>query len=251
MKNILKKISATVNAIVGKSTRPFTSAVILAAGSSTRMNGTSKQMIELNGKSVIAYTLCAFQECDSIDEIILVTNEAEKEYYGDDFKKKYSLSKLSRVVIGGDTRARSAEKGFAAISPKADFVAIHDGARCLITAEKITSVVEAAYKTGAAIAATRSSDTLKKVDANGKICGTLDRSMIWRAQTPQVFKKNVYLVSVKSCKNKGAAVTDDSMMAEHAGFSVFCVETGSDNIKITTKADIPFALGVIERRNSK
>lgn len=249
MKNILKKISMAVNVITKKSTHPFTSAVILAAGTSTRMGGDSKQLIELEGKSVIAHTLCAFQECDLIDEIVVVANEAETSYYDDVFKKKYSLSKLSRVVTGGNTRAKSAEKGFSAISGKADFVAVHDGARCLITPEKIASVVETAYRTGAAIAATKSSDTLKKVDENGKISGTLDRSLVWRAQTPQVFKKNVYFVSLKTCKNKGASITDDSMMAEHAGFSVFCVETGSDNIKITTKADIPAALGIMERRN--
>ena len=251
MKNILKKISTAMNIITHKSGRPFTSAVILAAGTSTRMNGVSKQMLELSGKSVIAHTLCSFQNCELIDEIIVVTNEAEMPYYDGYFKETYGLTKLSQVVLGGNTRARSAENGFSAISKNADFVAIHDGARCLITPEKISAVVKTAYEKGAAIAATKSSDTLKKVADDGKIEGTLDRSKIWRAQTPQVFKKNIYFVSLKNCKNKGSMITDDSMMVEHAGFNVFCVETGSDNIKITTPADIGAALGIIDGRNGK
>ena len=88
-------------------------------------------------------------------------------------------------------------------------------------------------------------------DEDGKITGTLDRSKIWRAQTPQVFKKSIYFVSLKNCKSKGAAITDDAMMAEHAGFNVYCIETGSDNIKITTPADIREVLGVLNGRCEK
>lgn len=251
MKNILKKISTAMNIVTCKKERPYTSAVILAAGLSARMQGISKQMIELSGKSVIAHTLCAFQNCELIDEIIIVTNEAEFPYYNEEFKNEYGITKLSRVVLGGNTRARSAENGFSAISKNADFVAIHDGARCLITPEKISAVVKAAFNKGAAIAATKATDTMKKADEDGKITGTLDRSKIWRAQTPQVFKKSIYFVSLKNCKSKGAAITDDAMMAEHAGFNVYCIETGSDNIKITTPADIREVLGVLNGRESK
>lgn len=251
MKNIFKKIITAVNVLTHKNERPFTSAIILAAGMSSRMSGVSKQMLELGGKSVIAHTLCAFQACTLIDEIIVVTNEAELPYYNENFKTKHGLSKLASVVIGGNTRALSAENGFSAVSKHADFVAIHDGARCLITPEKIASVIKTAFEKGAAIAATKATDTLKKVDDDGKIMGTLDRSKIWQAQTPQVFKKSIYFVSLKNCKSKGALITDDAMIVEHSGFNVYCVETGSDNIKITTPSDIQRVLGVLNGRCEK
>ena len=98
MKNILKKISTAMNIVTRKKERPYTSAVILAAGLSARMQGISKQMIELSGKSVIAHTLCAFQNCELIDEIIIVTNEAEFPYYNEEFKNEYGISLLSVIT---------------------------------------------------------------------------------------------------------------------------------------------------------
>ncbi|MBQ0009991.1 MAG: 2-C-methyl-D-erythritol 4-phosphate cytidylyltransferase [Ruminococcus sp.] len=228
--------------------KKFTSAVIVAGGSSTRMGGTSKQQIVIDGKSVIVHTLLAFERCEKIDEIVLVSSEKELPIYNEEFKTRYGLSKLKKVVLGGISRADSAECGFQAVSDKADFVAIHDGARCLITPEDIEKVVRSAYKTGASIAAIPSVDTLKKVGKDGRIVGTVNRQTVWQAQTPQVFMKKLYLIALKKAAKKKTTYTDDAMMVEAAGFHVYCAETSRNNIKITVPEDVETVSGILKGR---
>lgn len=247
MKNPIQTFYHLLNAWTPNS-RKFTSAVILAAGSSTRMDGIPKQQIVIEGKSVIIHTLLAFERCEKIDEIILVASEKEISLYNEDFKEKYGLSKLKRIVLGGVSRADSVEFGFNAVSDKADFVAIHDGARCLITPEEIERVVCSAYKTGASIAAVPAVDTLKKVGKDGQIIGTVNRQNIWQAQTPQVFMKKLFLIALKKAAKKRITYTDDAMMAEAAGFHVFCTETSRNNIKITVPEDVDAVSGILKGR---
>jgi 2-C-methyl-D-erythritol 2,4-cyclodiphosphate synthase len=151
------------------------------------------------------------------------------------------------VVAGGKTRAESAYIGFSNVKNETDFVAIHDGARCLITAEMIDSVVRAAYVHSAATAVSAVSDTLKKVGENGIITNTISRSGMYCAQTPQVFTRDLYSRATLDV-DLTEAVTDDNMLIERIGESVFAVETGRENIKITTPEDIWYAEFVLERR---
>ena len=249
---MLKKIGKLCFQIASKKTKFFTSAIILAAGKSERMKeiGVPKQMIELNGIPVVVHSLLAFEKSENIHEILVVAGAAELPLYRE-FKKKYNITKLSLAVEGGSTRAESASHGFQKISNKAEFVLIHDAARCLISTEDIDRIVKEAYRTGAAIAAKKTTDTLKRADENGYIAETVDRALMWQAQTPQVFKKSIYEVALAMEKSKDAGITDDAMLVEQAGFRVKLVACESENMKITTKQDLAIAKILIEKKTEE
>lgn len=225
--------------------KKFTSAVILAAGSSSRFGGSvKKQFAELCGVPCIVRTVRAFEAAQLIDEIILV-GDAEALHSaldGENFKK------LSRIVAGGDTRQRSAVLGFDAVSKKCKYVAVHDGARCLVTPEIIDKTVSAAYKCRAAAAAHACSDTVKTADSSCFVKRTLDRNEIWTVQTPQVFDADVYRVSAYMAIRDGASVTDDCMLAERLGFDVKLVECGAVNMKLTSPEDRELFEAIIRAR---
>ncbi len=214
----------------------FTSAVILAAGIGKRYaSDVRKQFDKLCGVPCIIYTLRAFEAAQTIDEIVLVGDRKAFadviEASGEEFKK------LRRTVEGGETRQRSATLGFDAVSRKCKYVALHDGARCLVTPEIIDKTVSAAYKYRAAAAAHACSDTVKTVSKGDFVNRTLDRSEIWTVQTPQVFDADVYRVSAYMAIRDGAEVTDDCMLAERLGFDVKLIECGRENMKLTEPGD--------------
>lgn len=227
---------------------PFTSAIIVAAGSSVRMGSTmTKQMTPLDGLPVIVRTIQQFEACPSINEIIIVARREEIIRY-DRFMKEYHFEKITHVVPGGDTRQKSVLCGFEVISDKADYIAIHDGARCLITPDRIEQVLREAKLRGAALAAQRIQDTVKQTDSNALITQTLDRNLLWRAQTPQIFRTDIYRTAAYAALESGYEATDDSMLAEYVGFPVKVVDCGSENIKITTQEDLYFAAAVLKKR---
>lgn len=241
---LLRTLSRTAN------TPHFTSAIIAAAGSGTRMgnaSGKTKQMLTLGGMPVIVRTLKAFEESELINEIIVVAREDEVEIY-DKYKSEFGLSKIAAVVAGGETRQESVLHGFECISDKSEFVAIHDGARCLITTEDIAAVVTEAYRRGAATAATKATDTVKRADRHGYISETINREELWLAKTPQVFKTEVYRAAAYIAKDEDFTATDDNALAEHVGFQVKLVECSPDNIKITTPADLAVAEVILKKR---
>ena len=166
-------------------TPPRCSAVIVAAGASRRM-GEDKTLMSLGGKPVLVRTLMAFEQCESVEEIVVVTQREKIEEIAD-LCKSQPLTKVSKVIAGGATRTESSLAGVSEVKPEAELIAIHDGARPFITPELITKTVEAASKHKAAAPALRSTDTLKAVDKNGFILGTVDRETTVRIQTPQVF----------------------------------------------------------------
>ena len=227
------------------------SAIILCAGSSTRFsNGTkSKQLAQVLGKTVIERTLRAFDECNSINEIIVVVRKEDAEAYKSFISDK-GFNKVKCIVTGGETRQISALRGFKYVSEKAKYVAIHDGARCLVDSKIIEAVIKEASKYGVATAASRVTDTVKVSDEEGFIVKTLDRSNIWNVQTPQIFEYKKYMVSAYKAKQDGYEATDDCMLAEYAGFKVKLVDTGSDNIKITVSEDIKRAEAILKAREN-
>lgn len=224
----------------------FTSAVILAAGNGTRFGGSvKKQFVDVLGIPCIARTVDAFERCSLIDEIVLV---------GDpegilNALKNCSSKKITAIVPGGETRQDSALIGFDAISDKAKFVAVHDGARCLVTPEMIENTIRAAYKYRASAAAHKSSDTVKICNEDGLVEETTDRDKIWLVQTPQVFNTDVYRVSAYMAKRDGATVTDDCMLCERLGFDVKMVECSRENIKLTSPDDLALAEAIISYRS--
>ena len=248
-----KEIASLLRTLSRTANKPhFTSAIIAAAGCGSRMcdeSGKTKQLMELCGIPVIVHTLRAFEKCEQINEIIVVARRDEVEIY-EKYKSDYGFSKISAVVVGGDTRQESVLRGFEAISDKSDFVAIHDGARCLTTSEMIDAVLFEAFRKGAATAATKATDTVKRADGKGFISETIEREGLWLAQTPQVFKTELYRAAAYVSKEDGFAATDDNSLAEHVGFQVKLVDCGSENIKITTAVDLSIAEVILRRREA-
>ncbi len=249
---IIRKIGKVCFHLLKKDKRPFTSAIVLAAGKGERMksNGVSKQLMEIEGKPVVVHTLLAFQKSRHIDEIIVVGAESELELYKE-FKRNYKISKIKMAVGGGSCRAISAQHGFISVSKDCGAIVIHDAARCLITTEDIDRVIKETYRTGAVIAAKKATDTIKKTDSRGFITETVDRSSLWLAQTPQAFKKSVYEVALAKATDLDSSVTDDAMLVSNAGFRVKVVECHDENIKITTPEDLPIATMILQERKRK
>ena len=231
--------------------RPYTSAVLLAGGKGSRMDDgdtRTKQLKILSGKPVIIHTLSAFEKCKYIDEIVIVARKEET----DEVKRlvsEYGIKKVSGVVEGGSERSESAFLGLKGVSRKAEYVAIHDVARCLITPEAISDVVSAAYAYRAARAGCRVKDTVKRVNSNGFIIDTPKREELWLAQTPQVFSLHMYRAAANAVKNEKISVTDDNMIMEHIGQRVKMIDTGYENIKLTTKEDLEYCELVLRKRS--
>lgn len=243
---VINKIARTLLTEAARASKKYyTSAIIVAAGKSTRTSGSvPKQLVPLCGIPVVVRSILAFEKCDGINEIVIVAAEGETGEY-EIFREEYGLGKLAKIVCGGDTREKSVLRGFEAVSEKADFIAIHDGARCLIKTDDVTRILKKAYGCGAAIASAKSTDTLKLINNKGVIKETVDRSVIIRAQTPQVFMKDVYAASVYTKRDSGLNVTDDSVLVEAKGFKVKTVDVGAYNIKITTDEDFYVAERII------
>ncbi len=245
-------IADALRSIIGSDKRiQPTSAVIAAGGCSTRMgeSGTTKQHLLLDGIPVIVHTLLAFERCELICEMVLVAKQDEIPLY-EDYRNKYSITKLSRIVAGGETRQESVKLGFDAISPKSKFVAIHDGARCLVTPEIIEKVCRSAYRYRAATAATAARDTVKMADRKGFIDKTVDRDLVWLAQTPQVFYATLYRAACYYALENDIVATDDNMLVEAIQNPVKLVECGRENIKITTPDDLILAEKILSCRTS-
>ena len=245
----VKKIAGVLRAISGSDhPKNFTSAIIAAAGLSERFGGNvTKQMQELCGIPVLVHTLKAYENTDCIHEIIIVARRDEIEYW-ENVAREFNITKVAKIVIGGATRQESVAKGLEAVSDKSKFIAIADGARCLITPEDIDKVCRAAYIHGAATAAHKAYDTVKIGDKNDFISSSPDRSTVWMAQTPQVFKVNLYRAALYCAKEDGATVTDDNMLVERINANVKLVSCSRDNIKITEPSDLLFAEAVLGER---
>lgn len=224
-----------------------TSAIVLAGGSGNRMmSDKTKQFMDLFGMTVLERTVLAFERSALTDEIIVVVKEDEKEL-AESLLMSDKYSKPLKICVGGECRAISAKNGFSSVEPNADFVAIHDAARCLVTPEMIDKVVEKAHKSGAATAVCGVSDTVKIVGDDGKITSTVPRSTVYRAQTPQVFSKGLYAEALLNCRDF-SSVTDDNMLVENIDADIYAVDLGETNIKITTPDDLELAKNILIKR---
>ncbi len=244
-----KKVAGILRAIAGKPhPKNFTSVVICAAGSSTRMGeGNSKQFIELDGLPVVVRTLQAYEAVDCVHEIIVVAKEDEIPLY-DNMKDVYGITKLTKVVKGGETRQESARFGSDEVDKRCKFVAVADAARCLITPEEIRRVIHAAYQWNAASAGIKAYDTVKVADKSAFIDYTPDRGLVWLAQTPQVFQIDLYRAAAYVCRDEKFQATDDNQMAEHIRVPVKMVACSRENIKITDPSDLIFAKAILQAR---
>ena len=222
----------------------YCGAVIVAAGSASRMEGIDKALALLGGEPVIVQTVKAFQNCPAIEEIVIVTRQDLLERIAD---LAAPYAKVKAVVVGGADRVQSVLCGLQALSEKVELVAIHDGARPLITPELIVKTVSAADFHGAAAPAIAVKDTIKNVQ-NHWVCGTPDRSSLRAVQTPQVFCLPDLLTALTQAIKDGAAITDDCSALERMGIPVYLVDGQESNIKITTPMDLKVAQMLWEER---
>ncbi|MFL6374101.1 MAG: 2-C-methyl-D-erythritol 4-phosphate cytidylyltransferase [Pyrinomonadaceae bacterium] len=214
-------------------------AIIVAAGSGSRFGtGIPKQFASLAGKPVIIHTLEKFEACPAVDEIILVLSDDGHEHFERACVGR-AFAKLKKIVTGGKTRAESVKNGLDAVDAECDIVAVHDGARPLVTVEEIESTIHTAAKTGAACLAAEVTDTIKELDGN-VIARTMDRSALRRALTPQAFSADILRRALENA-DLSDAVTDECYLVEKLGVPVAVVDGGSRNIKITREDDLRIA----------
>lgn len=212
-----------------------TTAIIVAAGSGSRFNSDKpKQFLEIGGKPVIVHTLERFQASPSVDQIVLVLAGDQIERFD-----QHCVPKINSIVSGGATRAQSVLNGLNAVDTETSIIAVHDGARPLVTVEEIERTIERAKHTGAACLVAAVTDTIKTV-VGGQISGTLDRAKLRRAFTPQVFSADL-LRRAFDDTDLGESVTDECFLVERLGHPIAVVEGSSRNIKITYPEDLAFA----------
>ena len=229
-----------------KEETPHCSAVIVAAGSSQRM-GSDKLLHNLGIMPVLARTLLAFQDCDLVDEIVVVTRmEKIMEVAG--LCKKYRIEKASKVISGGATRMESALAGVSEVKSRAKLIAIHDGARPLVSVELIERTIRAAAQYKAAVPAVKSVDSLKLVDDKDTVTGSVDREQVLRVQTPQVFEADLIKGALSYAAGNKLPLTDDCSAAELMGIKAHVVPGEEDNIKLTTPRDMLFAAAILKDR---
>lgn len=218
-------------------------AVIVAAGSATRMEGIDKVMADLGGEPLVLRTVRAFQACGLIHEIIIVTRPDLILPIADRCREK-GLDKVRAVVDGGKTRQESVRLGLGCLSKKARLAAIHDGARPLITQELIERMVRAANTYGAAAPAVPMKDTIKEAKG-GLVKRTLERASLYAVQTPQVFDFDLIRGALAKAERDGADDTDDCGAVERIGMSVKLVDGDERNFKITTPMDLRMARALL------
>ena len=220
----------------------YCGAVIVAAGTASRMGGIDKVMAELDGEPMILRTVRTFQNSDAIKEIVVVTRE---DLILPIMRLCAGLDKVQAVVCGGKTRQESVQLGLNALSSKVKLVAVQDGARPLVTDAVIDRTVRAAHSYGAAAPAVPVKDTIKTVKG-GVVKDTPDRATLQAVQTPQVFDFDLLRGALKKAAADGAAVTDDCSAVERMGMSVKIVEGDERNIKVTTPVDLKIATLLLE-----
>ena len=224
----------------------YTTAIIVAAGDSTRMGyKLSKQLIPLCGRPAIEYTLRAFQDCDMIDEIDIVTRPQD---INDVAQIAFQFKKVMGIISGGADRAESVRKGIRNTSKRTTHYVIHDGARVMITPDEICRVLNVAFETGAATLGTPVIDTIKVAGENGDILSTPDRSTLWAVQTPQVFVRDLYLRAIDYAVEHNLSVTDDCSLVEALGVPVRIVRGEYTNIKLTTPSYVVIAEALLKRK---
>ena len=218
-----------------KEAAPSCSVVVVAAGSSTRM-GFDKVLADVGGLPAIVWCLRRFEEAPSVNEVVVVTRtdlvpEVAR------LCQDHGLTKVVKVVRGGEDRTQSARLGTLECSPKAKLIAIHDGARPFVTVRVIEDAVAQAARSGAAAPAVPVKDTIKEV-RDGLVERTLDRSALYAVQTPQVFDGDLIRAALQKALDDAARLTDDCAAVERLGMKVVLTRGDERNIKLTTPADL-------------
>ena len=225
----------------------MTTAIILAAGKSERMGkDVDKAFLSLVDKPVVAWSLLAFERCSSIDRIVMVVRK-EQQLAAKAVCKMFGISKLDKIVPGGQRRQDSVAAGLAACDLDTRTVVVHDGARPLVTSELVAEVVDAVKRYPAIAVGRPVSDTVK-VCAKGKgaiVAETLSRERLWAVQTPQAFQMREFRAAFRAVgKNE---LTDDCQAVELNGGTVRILQSFKPNVKITTVEDLQLAAALLKK----
>lgn len=223
-----------------------TSAIIVSAGNSTRMGGVNKQFLKLGNFTVIGMSLKAFQDCESVSEIIVVTKLDDISKV-ETIAKDLNITKLKSVTVGGNTRQESVLNGCKKVSQDTSLITIHDGARPLVLVEDIEKCIANARVYGGATLGVPVKDTIKVVNDN-LITDTPYRPSLYITQTPQTFKKSIYFRGVEFAERNNLDFTDDCQLVEAMGYKIYMTTGNYSNIKITTPEDIHIAEILLKNR---
>ena len=229
---------------------PYVSAIIVAAGNSTRMGGVNKQFLLIDGVPVLIRTLKAFENSDLIKEIIISAREEDiPQIFA--MVKDYSVNKVSNIVKGGCTRQECVFNAVRCCMTESDYIAIHDGARPLVTDEIISRAAQAAVSDEACVVGMPVKDTIKVVGTDGIVTATPERSTLMAVQTPQIFTAELLKQAYAHLAAHPAAVTDDASVVELMGHKVATALGRYENIKITTPEDLLFAENLLAQQEQE
>jgi 2-C-methyl-D-erythritol 4-phosphate cytidylyltransferase len=219
--------------------------IIVAGGKGERMGpDVDKAFLSLGAKPVLVYCLLAFEKCLDIDEVILVVRK-ERVESARCAAQMFGCKKVIKIIAGGNHRQQSVSNGLSELSDGAEIVAVHDGARPCITPELISETVKSARQHGSGVAAVKITDTVKEVEKGQTVARTIDRTKLWRVQTPQTFKVELLRKAFELVEKKKIKVTDESSAVELISNDVRLVLSSSSNIKITTPDDLVLAAALM------
>ncbi len=220
----------------------ITAALIAAAGRGQRVGyDVEKQFLQLRGKPLLAYTLAGFEATPTIDRIVLIVPAGRETFCYHEIVTPGGMRKVTHIVAGGETRQRSVMAGFSCLDQDVDIVVIHDGARPFVTPSLIRTAVDAALADGSAVAAIPESDTLKRVSGVGTIIETVDRRNLWRAQTPQAFRRTILQQAFAYAAEHNLDTTDEASLIEWLSWPVRIFPGSVWNFKITSPDDLLLA----------
>lgn len=213
-------------------------AIVPAAGLGKRLGlKTKKPFVKLGGKPIVVHVLSALNRSPSVDSIITATEPSCVKRL-EDLARDHRLFKVRTVIAGGRTRTDSVRRCLRHVGPRFDIVLIHDGARPFIEEKMIKGSIDAASRYGACVVAVPESDTVKIASGGMFVKKTVDRKIVYRAQTPQTFRRDVI---IRAYAPGARTATDDSALAEIAGSRVKILNGSYRNIKITTRSDLQAA----------
>ena len=225
------------------------SAIVLAAGRSTRMGGgPNKQFIELLGKPLLFYSLAAFEQCAAVNAVVLV-RRPDYAQQAEQIVREFGFKKVAAFTDGGPERQDSVGSGLKACESGTEIVAVHDGARPLVTPALIEGTIDSARAFGTGIAATKVVDTIKEANEDKTVARTVDRTKLWAVQTPQTVRFGLLRDAYARVFEKKIVVTDEAAAVELLGENVHLVETPFLNLKITTPSDLAIAEALLRVRS--
>jgi len=221
------------------------SGIIVAGGKGERMGpDVDKAFLSLGAKPVLVYSLLAFEKCPDVDEVVLVVRK-ERVEAARCAVQMFGCKKVIKIISGGNQRQQSVANGLAEISEEAEVVAVHDGARPCVTLGLISETIKLARQYGSGVAAVKITDTVKEVDKGMIIAQTIDRTKLWRVQTPQAFKVALLRKAFAMVKKKKIKITDEASSVELICDNVRMVQSSSSNIKITSPDDLMLAAALM------